>query len=185
MPGDWRRLESAVKPAVPASRARRLAVSVGITAIIIAAGLAVFFAKQFSEFSQPVPAAVPEVTTQPTASPSPGSVETPGAAPSQAVAVPPAAPVTAPGSLPQVEAGVTIELRASGRSWVRTVADGQTLFEGFVTAGETTRWQSRGPMTIRLGNAGVVGVTVNGKAMGTLGGSGEVVERTFSGGDAH
>jgi hypothetical protein len=50
--------------------------------------------------------------------------------------------------------------------------------------GETRDWQSPGAMTIRLGNAGVVEVIVNGKSLGVLGQSGEVVDRTFSPGDS-
>jgi hypothetical protein len=34
-------------------------------------------------------------------------------------------------------------------------------------------------MTVRVGNAGVVILTVNGRSVGPLGGRGEVVSRTF------
>ena len=49
-----------------------------------------------------------------------------------------------------------------------------------MTPGETRRWQSTGPMTIRIGNAAAVVVTVNGRAVGTLGRRGQVVSRTFT-----
>ena len=73
-----------------------------------------------------------------------------------------------------------MEVSASGRSWLQVVADqGPPLFEGFIMAGESRRWQGRGTMTIRVGNAGAVAFTVNGKNVGPLGAPGEVVSRTF------
>ncbi len=191
-PGDWRRLESAVVPAVPASRLRRALISFGVPAAVVIVVLAVFFFKQFNEFRRPVPAATPGAAVPRTAgSPPPAQPEpappatTETQAPAAAASTPAgtAAPGTttpAAGGPVRGEAAVTLEVRASGRSWVRVTTDGQTLFEDFVTVGETRRWQSRGPMTIRLGNAGVVEVTVNGKAVGALGQSGEVVDRTFT-----
>lgn len=46
-------------------------------------------------------------------------------------------------------------------------------------AGESRRWRSSSAVTIRVGNAGAVVVTVNGKNVGPLGAPGEVVSRTF------
>jgi cytoskeletal protein RodZ len=188
VPGDWQRLESAVLPAVPASRLRRLLVSLGVVAFVVTGALGVFFARQFSEFSRPVPAVAPSpaATAEAPEQPALGSGPSVGAAVPTApssLAAPPrgsATPSPSPGGEVQGEAGITVEVRASGRSWVRVTAGGQTLFVGFVTAGETQRWQSRGPMTIRLGNAGVVEATVNGKTVGVLGQLGEVIERTFA-----
>lgn len=205
-PGDWRRLESAVVPAVPASPLRRALVSIAVLAVVVAGALAVYFVWQVNESSRPIPAAMPEASPVETAvapavlqpAPSPeAAAETPAqpaagpvpvgtpalAAPAPAPTPAPAAIAPSPGGRAQAQIGVIIEVRASGRSWVRVTADGQTLFEDFVTAGENRRWQSRGPMTIRMGNAGVVEVTVNGKTVGVLGQSGEVVERTFTKGD--
>lgn len=190
-PGDWRRLESAVVPAVPASRLRRLLILLGVLAVVVGGALAIFFAKQLSDLSRPVPAAAPEsgvpsAAVSPPARPEPAppaAAETQVRAAARSTPAGAAAPgpTTSPaGGAVRSEGGVTLEVRASGRSWVRVTADGQTLFEDFVAAGETRRWQSRGPMTIRLGNAGFVEVTVNGKAVGALGQSGEVVERTFT-----
>ena len=195
-PGDWRRLESAVVPALRASRLRRALVSFGVPAAVVVVVLAIFFFKQFNEFRRPVPVASPEAAAPSTAASSPPAQPEPAPPATTDTRVPPAAGSTpagaaAPGATTSPaggpvrgEAGVILEVRASGRSWVRVTADGQTLFEDFVTAGETRRWQSRGPMTIRLGNAGFVEVTANGKTVGALGQSGEVVERTFTRDDA-
>lgn len=190
VPGDWRRLETAVVPAVRASRLRRALISLGVLAVVVGGALAIFFAKQLSDLSRPVPAVVPEAATPRTgasSAPAQPGLPTPTTAGAPAPREPGSTPTTAaaPATSPQPPSGqaqpeVVLEIRASGRSWVRVTAEGQILFEDFVTAGETRRWQSRGPVTIRLGNAGVVEAAVNGKAVGVLGQSGEVVERTFT-----
>lgn len=194
-----RRLEPVTVQAVAASRARRLMISGGAVALVVLAGLAVYFAKQLSEFSRPVTsepivanpgqAGSPRTTTGPStpesapgaavpsgnnagSSEPPGALTTPGVGQGTTAAQPPV-------GQPE-EDGIVIEVRASGRCWIRVVADGQMLFEGIVTAGETRKWHGRGPMTVRLGNAGGVELTVNGKFLGVLGQPGEVVSRTFS-----
>jgi hypothetical protein len=168
-----------VVPAVPASRLRRALVSVSVLAVVVAGALAIYFVWQVDESGRPIPAVTPAASpveiavpavAQPAASP-----EAPAETPAQPAAVTPS-----PAGQGQTQVGVILDVRATGRSWVRVTADGQILFEDFVTAGETRQWQSRGPMTIRLGNAGVVDVTVNSKAVGVLGRSGEVVDRTFT-----
>ena len=86
-----------------------------------------------------------------------------------------------PGS-PQPPAPLNIAVVASGHTWIRTVADGATAYEGFLEAGDRQTWQAKRSLTVRVGNAGVVNITVNGKPMGPLGGSGQVYEHTFSSG---
>jgi hypothetical protein len=78
------------------------------------------------------------------------------------------------------DAGVTLDVRATGRSWLRIVADERILFEGFVDTGETRRWQAATAIRIRVGSAGAVALVVNGESLGPLGRLGEVVDRTFS-----
>jgi len=73
-----------------------------------------------------------------------------------------------------------VEVQAVGRSWLRVVVDGQPVFEGFLAAGETQRWQGRVMVWLRAGNAGAVQVTANGRSLGVLGRPGEVVDRAFT-----
>jgi hypothetical protein len=127
-----------------------------------------------------------------TGGPPPGS-QTPQASPGRAGALvgqpqgtaPPPAPTPEASGGPPASGGVTLAVRATGRSWILVSADGRTLFVGFILNGETMQWQSSGAMTVRVGNAGVVEVTVNGKSLGVLGRSGEVVDRTFGANDGH
>lgn len=169
---DWRHLETAIVPARPPSPRRRAAVSAGAAILIAGVALAVFFAQQLREFDRPVPAATPAATG---AAPGPAA---PAASPPAAPAAPaPAAPAAGPA--PVATEGVTVDVEAVGRSWILVLDDEGPLFVGFITAGESRRWQSAGPLTIRVGNAAAVILTVNGKTVGPLGRPGEVVSRTF------
>jgi len=56
------------------------------------------------------------------------------------------------------------------------------VYEGFLNAGDKQIWQAKRTLTLRVGNAAVVDIAVNGKPLGRLGGSGEVYEHTFSAG---
>lgn len=151
---DLRRLEVPVVHRSAARRTRRAARWVGIGMAVVAGALAVVFAYPRPAIRTPI--AVPEVAS-------------------------PASPTTTPGAGGPSPRGVTLALHASGRSWVLVTAEEGVLFQGFVTAGQGRQWSSRGPITVRLGNAGAVAVTVNGRSVGTLGRAGEVVSRTFPG----
>lgn len=73
---------------------------------------------------------------------------------------------------------------ASSPSWVRAVADGHTVFEGVMSPGDKQVWEATRQLTVRVGNASAVDITVNGRPLGRLGGQGTVVERTFTAGSA-
>jgi uncharacterized protein DUF4115 len=77
-----------------------------------------------------------------------------------------------------------VAVAASGHSWVRTVADGTTVFEGFVNAGDKQVWEAKRSLTVKVGNASAVDLSLNGKSLGRLGASGQVYEHTFSAGPA-
>ena len=188
---ESRRLESAIVPARPLTLAQQIGRSAGIVGLVAGIVLVLYFAKQLHEFSQPVPAATPQgvaptpqagaVTPQPAApTPQAPSRQSP-AAPTPAVQVSPAPRPAAPTDVTtQITGnGITIDVEATGRSWILVVADDVVVYQEFVTAGEHRRWQANGSMTVRVGNAGAVILTVNGRSVGPLGGRGEVVSRTF------
>jgi len=82
---------------------------------------------------------------------------------------------------PMVVAGpVVVMVDASDRSWVRAVADGVTVFEGFLSAGDHQVWQANHQLSLRVGNASAVTLTVNGQSVGRLGNPGDVVDRVFT-----
>ncbi len=73
-----------------------------------------------------------------------------------------------------------MSLTASGISWLRVTADGQRVFQGFVRAGDVRTWTAERELLIRIGNAGAVELTANGRLLGVLGEPSEVVERRFT-----
>ena len=73
-----------------------------------------------------------------------------------------------------------VAVSASSYSWVRTVADGTTVFEGFLNAGDKQVWQANRSLTVKVGNAAGVAISVNGRPVGPLGASGQIYEHTFS-----
>jgi cytoskeletal protein RodZ len=181
----WRRLDGAIRPAVPPSRLRRVALTVGALAAVAVAVLAVFFFRQLRQLSEPAPAAMPPAAVVPGApaaapTPEPLPVEAPGPTPGPAAGpISSPEPRVSPGTAAPRAEGVAVEVRATERSWLLVVADESTVFEGFVTAGQIRRWEARTAIRIRAGNAGAVALVVDGRTIGPLGLPGEVVDRTF------
>lgn len=79
-----------------------------------------------------------------------------------------------------VPAGLTVTLVASGQCWIRAVADGAKTIERVMRAGETVQLSGDNQIVLRVGDAAAVKVTLNGQAMGPLGGRGEVITHRFS-----
>ncbi len=67
-----------------------------------------------------------------------------------------------------------------GDCWMRVASDGVTKFTGTIVAGNSISFKASERIKIKLGNAGVVKVTVNGREIGFLGKKGEVVEKEFT-----
>lgn len=99
------------------------------------------------------------------------SPNAPSAAPSAAGAIASAEPV--------LKADRTLTLHLLGVSWLRVTVDGNVSIEGTFPAG-TSKTFHGAKAVLRVGNAGGVEVTVDGKAVGPLGRVGDVVERTFT-----
>ena len=78
---------------------------------------------------------------------------------------------------------LTLELDG-GPSWMRVIVDGVTEIEGEQPDGASLSFSADDSITVRIGDAGVVNVTVNGEDRGTLGGRSEVVDQTFTADDA-
>jgi cytoskeletal protein RodZ len=99
-----------------------------------------------------------------------------------------AAPGESPGTVPSSAAragapaalgGHVLVVRVNQASWLKVDVDGKPEIEGTFPAG--TEKSFRGKMVaLRAGNAAGVDVTVNGKDLGPLGASGDVVDRTFN-----
>lgn len=66
------------------------------------------------------------------------------------------------------------------RCWMLVIADGTTVFQGEVVAGQSRNFAAKEKINITLGNAGAVEVLFNGDNLGFLGGDGAVVNREFT-----
>ncbi|HAU30775.1 MAG TPA: hypothetical protein DCW46_00460 [Desulfotomaculum sp.] len=77
--------------------------------------------------------------------------------------------------------GLNVVLEVTGgKCWMRITSDGVIKFTGTIAAGDTKSFQASERINIRLGNAGAVKVTVNGRVIGPLGKKGEVIEKEFT-----
>ncbi|HSJ57382.1 MAG TPA: RodZ domain-containing protein [Anaerolineae bacterium] len=88
-------------------------------------------------------------------------------------------PSPSPSPSPQVYTGIFIELAFTGTSWVQVTVDGVREFQGELETDTYRSWYGQERIELRIGNAGVVLVTINGQSLGALGADGEVVDRVF------
>jgi cytoskeleton protein RodZ len=65
-------------------------------------------------------------------------------------------------------------------SWLSILADGNLRYEQIAQPGFSQTFEARREISIRTGNAGAVGVEVNGQDLGKLGESGEVLTKNFT-----
>jgi cytoskeleton protein RodZ len=92
-----------------------------------------------------------------------------------ATMAPGSAPLT-PSPLPQTR---TLAIHLTALSWLRVSVDGNVSIEGTFPAGTTKSFHGKTAL-VRVGNAGGVEITVDGKPIGKLGGTGDVAERQFT-----
>jgi cytoskeletal protein RodZ len=84
-------------------------------------------------------------------------------------------PVSDTASAAEADPLVSLTLEFDEDSWTKLAAGGQTLFVGLIRKGEVKRYQARGGFRLSLGNAGGVRVTIDGRALESLGRAGQVV----------
>ena len=65
-------------------------------------------------------------------------------------------------------------------SWLSVLADGRLAYEQIAQPGFSRNFEAQREVSIKTGNAGAVGVEVNGQDLGKLGESGEVLTRDFT-----
>jgi cytoskeleton protein RodZ len=76
---------------------------------------------------------------------------------------------------------LTVEVSVEGApSWLSIFADGTLAYEQIAQPGFSQTFEAQREISIRTGNAGAVGVEVNGQDLGRLGQSGEVLTRYFT-----
>jgi cytoskeletal protein RodZ len=93
-----------------------------------------------------------------------------------AAASAPASPQVRMASEPAEGPAITLVLEFAEDSWTKLEADGRTVLNGVVRHGQVRRFQARGGFRLSLGNAGGVRISVDGRALDPLGGTGEVIK---------
>jgi cytoskeleton protein RodZ len=85
-----------------------------------------------------------------------------------------------PAPPPQPET-LTVQVRVEDDpSWLSILADGELSYEQIAEPGFSQTFRAQREISIKTGNAGAVGVVVNGQDLGRLGESGEVLTRDFT-----
>ncbi|MEO6913159.1 MAG: RodZ domain-containing protein [Candidatus Baltobacteraceae bacterium] len=119
--------------------------------------------------------ASPLVTGQPSPSPPVANVQPTGSEP-----CPSPAELGSPCPTTQPLLGAqTLGVRLSAASWMRITVDGNVSMEGTFPAGTSKTFRGKVAL-VRVGNAGGVEILVDGKSVGKLGPSGDVIERSFT-----
>jgi cytoskeletal protein RodZ len=177
-------VEVRITPGAAPSRLRRIMTAVVAAFIAVALIVAWVLVGQLRQFAATRHRPAATATPNPSSSaPAPGasSTVTPTSAPVPPTAGGQSGTTGTAQPNPAAPGTVVITAAATDRSWVRVVSDGSVVFEGFVSAGDHQTWQGR-QVSIRVGNASALDLSVNGKPIGRLGNPGDVVDRTFTGG---
>jgi cytoskeleton protein RodZ len=124
------------------------------------------------------PAEQPQATAAPpqaTAAAPPSNSDAPAADPVAAKPAP-EKPATAPAQAApsNPNAPVRVELVAAEPVWVLARTDGKYLFSGTLDPNQPRTIEANSNVTLRIGNAGGVNITLNGKPLGALGPKGQV-----------
>jgi len=137
--------------------------------------------------SATIPATAPPVSIsggQPAHTPESGTSAGSAAAPKPPdTATAPA--LAATGNEANPNAPVRVELIASEPSWVLVRVDGKYLFSGMLETNQTRSISGNETVLVRTGNAGGLGIRLNGKDLGVLGSKGQVKTVQLTSGGFH
>jgi hypothetical protein len=83
---------------------------------------------------------------------------------------------------PQIAGGVNVALIATrGATWLyATNENGKVLFSGQISKGTSKMFSEAKQVNLRVGNAGGVDISVNGKDVGSIGANDVVVNLTYN-----
>jgi cytoskeleton protein RodZ len=163
-----------------------------VVVLLVCSGVYAFWQKSRQDVTAQ---SAPPAVVEPAATPAPTSPAPESAAPQQAEATPPPTAATSPAPVPprpaaspestsadRSSAPVRVQLTAEEAVWVLARADGKYLFSGTLEPNQTRTVEATEQLTVRLGNAGGVSITHNGKPLGMLGEKGQVRELQFTSG---
>jgi len=126
-----------------------------------------------------LPGAASADATQSAAAPPSGQAE--AAAPAPAPPSEPAVTAGATGGAPSAQAApLVVVLTFSGQCWLSLTVDGTRAPSRTAMSGERLEFAVQRSITMTVGNAGAVAVTLNGKPASALGDAGKVVTTTIT-----
>jgi cytoskeleton protein RodZ len=128
---------------------------------------------------QPNPAPPAAAPTQTPATPADASTATPS---TTAAATAPAETAPADANAPDPNASVHVAVTAEEPAWISARSDGKNLFSGTLETNETRTLEGNGTVTVRIGNAGGVDITLNGRKIGPIGSKGQTRTIQFTSG---
>jgi hypothetical protein len=155
----------------------------GVLAAGIAIGSVLGAGALYSLMPQPI-ASIP--TPEPRAVSAPSGARVPAArlAPEPTAASPIASSGTPRMEQPSATAGqttpLTVVLSAERQCWVRATIDGTQVLERLLQPDEELRLQAREGVMLRIGDAGAVSATINGKPAARFGRAGQVITRQIT-----
>ncbi|MBC7236136.1 MAG: helix-turn-helix domain-containing protein [Chloroflexi bacterium] len=76
--------------------------------------------------------------------------------------------------------GVLVEARAVADTYILVTVDGERIAEKILKPGESDVWQGRQSVSLRIGNAAGIRLTVNGVDAGPLGNQGQVIDLLYT-----
>ncbi len=85
-----------------------------------------------------------------------------------------ATPLAGANTPPNPNATVHVELTAVEAVWLLVKADGKYVFSGTIEPNQSRTVEANSTVLLRLGNAGGVNITLNGKPIGAVGPKGQV-----------
>ncbi len=160
-------------------------IAAAITAmVLVSVAIGAWILYQYTGPVPTPPTSPPSQTTSPVDIEATASAAASSTAPAPTATLQPSA-TPSPTLTPTIEAqpsGVQVRLQATDRSWIRIVADGAQVFEGFMDPGQTREWLARERIFLRTGNAGGLRVWYNGEEQSPLGAPGEVIEHSWEAG---
>jgi hypothetical protein len=156
---------------VPSSgRARMLVALFGAAGILILAGT-IWWMRSGREEAPEAAQAAPPLSAPASSDATPAASTTPPPAPS--VAAP------AADNVPVSSSALSLLVEARRSSWLRTTVDGQSDTGRMLAQGETVRLNAKQSVSLRVGDAGAVYVSVNNGQAAPLGRDGQVITRQF------
>jgi cytoskeletal protein RodZ len=145
-----------------------------ILAILVAVGAVLFVGYEFYQYRTGAPQAATPAASGTVLADAATEASPPAADDLVSAAVPTPAPPPRAKPVPKRR----LTLNVTELSWLRVTVDGTVAFEGTLPAGSIRSFPGKA-VDVRVGNAGGVRIAVNGRPIGTLGASGDVVERNF------